>query len=248
MIRPFLIVAIVVAVLLQHRGPVANEEVAPPAGAADEKAAAKEVLDLLRRQPTLSFDTAPVHFYINGTLFAVPRNMIAYMPEHVVEGPGAPPDVANLSNRVILHVMLPDMVGLTEANAECYVRGSDCKQLVRITITEETPGTAVIPRANEGERYQHWGGSPVEMAEGLWAFPVNEGTGRRYFLGRLGPDTSVLFRCNVRTFLAPLCSMTTGAEIGKDTLRILFNKAQTEDWRFVYKSVLNLISTFRVEN
>jgi hypothetical protein len=54
MIRPLLIAAAIVAVLLQHRGPVADEGVAPPAGAADEKAAAKEVLDLLRRQPTLS--------------------------------------------------------------------------------------------------------------------------------------------------------------------------------------------------
>jgi hypothetical protein len=85
----------------------------------DDDKARKEILDLMFQQPEPSFDTAPVRFYINGTLFAVPRNMIAHMPAHVLKG-SSDHSASKQSDSVTLHLMLPDMAGLTEANADCY--------------------------------------------------------------------------------------------------------------------------------
>lgn len=244
------LIAAAAAAVLLHHGSVAADEAPPPPpdDAAKEKAAAKEILDLLMRQPTLSFDTTPVRFYINDTLFAVPRNMIAHKPEHVVEGPGASPGAANLSNRVTLHVMLPDMAGLTETNAECYVRGSDCELLVRVNIDTNHTGSALVPRQNEAKYYHHWGDTPTEIAADLTAFPPLKGYGMRYYLGRLTRDTSLPFRCNVPEYFAPLCRIKTGLDPGRGTINIFFNKSRWQDWREVYEGVQNLIASFRVEN
>lgn len=231
---------------------VAGAALVPHANGADEAVsddnkARKEILDLLLRQPALSFDTTPVRFYINDTLFAVPRNMIVHMPEHIVERSDAPSGVANLSNRVTLHVILADLAGLTETNVNCYLRGSDCELLVRVSIDTNHTGRAYLPREREAEFYLSWGGTPTEVASDLLEFPPLEGYGTRYFLGRLTPTVSLPFRCNVPEYFAPLCRITTGLEPGRGTINIFFNKSRWRDWRQVYEGVQRLIASFRVE-
>jgi hypothetical protein len=241
------LVIVAAAGSLIHHTSVSGDADPPPSSATSEGEAAQQVRKLMRLSP--SFDTAPVYFFIKDTLFAVPRNLIVQMPDHVVEDPrlAIPPEAGAASNRVILHVMLPDMAGLTEVNAECYMRGSDCDKLVRIIVTEETPGTALIRREDEQKHYNQWGGEPLQTSTDLWAFPMTEGTGHRYYLGRLTPDVSVLFKCNVPSFFAPLCSTTTGMERGTGTLSILFNKAHMTDGRLVYEGVQRLVAILRVE-
>src|SRR5262245_62464417 len=99
------------------------EEAPPESDASDNKAAAKEILDLMFRKPEFSLDTTPVHFYLNGTLFAVPRNMIVQMPDHVVEGPGAVPGAISGAEMVIVHVLLPESVRVSVTQAYCSVQG-----------------------------------------------------------------------------------------------------------------------------
>jgi hypothetical protein len=226
------------------------DEASPEPGASNNAAAAKEILDLMFREPEFSFDTTPVRFYINGTLFAVPRNMIAHMPEHVVEGASASPDLASLSNRVTLQVMLPDMHGLTEASAECYLRGSDCEELVRVNISTNHTGSALVSRRNEANYYHLWGDTPTEIADDLAVFPLREGTGAgfRVYLGRLTPETSLNFECNVPDYIAPLCRIMTGLEPERGTVTIFFNKSRVQDWRLVYEGVQRLIAASRTEN
>src|SRR5262245_33739072 len=161
------------------------EEAPPESDASDNKAAAKEILDLMFRKPEFSLDTTPVHFYLNGTLFAVPRNMIVQMPDHVVEWPGAVPGAIHGSDMVILHVLLPDIVGLTETNADCYVRGSECDRLIRVVISSGYTASALVPRKVEAKHYHYWGGIPTEITDDLAVFPLREGAGGgfRAYLG-----------------------------------------------------------------
>lgn len=226
------------------------DEASPEPDASDNKAAAKEILDLMFRKPDFSFDTAPVRFYINGTLFAVPRNMIVHMPEYVVEGLGAGPGAMYKSEIVILHVLLPDIVGLTEANAECYVRGSDCDQLIRVVISSGHTGSASVTRKVEADYYHSWGGTPTEITDDLAVFPLREGArgAFRVYLGRLTPEISLKFECNVPDYIAPLCRIKTGLEPERGTTTILFNKSRWRDWRLVYEGVQRLIATSRMEN
>jgi hypothetical protein len=201
-------------------------------------------------KPEYSFDTLPVYFYVNDTLFAVPRNLIVQMPKHVVEYSGrrTPPDANATSDRVILHVTLPEMAGLTEANGACHVRGPDCERLVRVNISTDHMGSALVTREREAEFYPHWGGTPRQIADDLAAFPLPEGRGRRSYLGRLTPETAIWFECNEPEYFAPLCTIDTGLDPGRGRVTIFFNKSRVRDWRLVYEGVQRLIAAFRVEN
>lgn len=227
----------------------AADEVSSSTSATSEAEAAQRLRELLLAEPSYSFDTAPVYFYINHTLFTVPRNLIVQMPEHVVEDPGRapPPSTSAISDRVILHVVLPDMAGLTEGNAECQVRGPDCEQLVRVNISTDHMGSALVTRQREAEFYPHWGGIPTQIADDLVAFPLPKGRGRRSYLGRLTPEIAIWFECNVPEYFAPLCTISTGLDPGRGRVTIFFNKSRVQDWRLVYEGVQRLIATFKVE-
>lgn len=152
-----LCLVLVAAVALLATRAVTAADAPGPGGTTSESEPAQRIRELVRLSP--SFDAAPVYFYINDALFAVPRNLIVRMPEHAVGDAreAVSPNLLAASSRVTLHAMLPDMAGLTETNAECYLRGSGCDRLVRIIITEETSGSTFVRRNEEKKYYKQWG-------------------------------------------------------------------------------------------
>jgi hypothetical protein len=134
-------------VLLASIATGSAEETTPSvAGIAANAADEKEAFDLVRAKSSYSFDPAPVHFLVNETLFAVPRNYIVQMPEHLIEHRRSDSEhvEGEDTNHITLSVTLPDMTGLTQQNAGCYLRDSDCEQLVRIFISSAHTGSALV--------------------------------------------------------------------------------------------------------
>jgi hypothetical protein len=72
----------------------------------------------------VAFDTAPVEFEIAGLRLVVPRNYVSSVDQ----------DAQGRTTALGLHVLLPDMEGVTRANMPCVQRAPNCANYVRVLI------------------------------------------------------------------------------------------------------------------
>jgi len=136
-----------------------------------------------------AFDTTPVAFEIAGMRLVVPANYIS----------SAERDPQGRTTTLVLHVLLPDMEGVTRANLPCIRQAPNCGDYVRVIV--KLPQRLVardilanVLRLTPQDVRQPW---PVDR-ENIWQGQASDGSGRLYFQAeRPADDQTILARCLV---------------------------------------------------